>query len=123
MSKHLMILVSVLGLAACSSSQKKETTTTATTKKEASKKSEAKKETQPAKKAEASAPAGAVQCTSGSDTRILDLKSTDSGGCELLYTKMGNTSTIASQGNGSDKCNEVKERVKGNLVAAGFTCS
>lgn len=62
-----------------------------------------------------------VNCKSGSDERKLAIVVKDAG-CELNYTKAGETKAIASQINGSEKCEEVITAVKEKLVAANFTC-
>lgn len=62
-----------------------------------------------------------VNCKSGSDERKLAINVKGSG-CELNYTKAGETKSIASQINGSEKCEEVMTSVKDKLVAANFAC-
>ncbi len=60
-------------------------------------------------------------CKSGSDERKLAIVAKGSG-CELQYTKMGETKSIASQIVGNQKCEEVMTRIKEKLVAAQFNC-
>jgi len=72
-------------------------------------------------KAKASASGTALSCTSGSDTRTLEIDSKDSG-CTLNYTKMGKTSAIASDNSGNDHCLEVQKKIQGKLEGAGFSC-
>ena len=62
-----------------------------------------------------------VNCKSGTDERKLAIQVKGSG-CELMYTKAGETKAIASQMNGSEKCEEVMTSVKEKLVAANYTC-
>lgn len=62
-----------------------------------------------------------VNCKSGSDERKLSIQVKGSG-CELNYTKAGETKSIASQINGSEKCEEVMTNIKNKLVAANYTC-
>lgn len=62
-----------------------------------------------------------VNCKSGSDERKLAIN-VKGFGCELNYTKAGETKAIASQINGSEKCEEVITSIKEKLVAAGYTC-
>ena len=64
-----------------------------------------------------------VKCNSGSDKRILEIKPTERKGCELHYTKMEATQTVATQVQGNDKCIEIQDRIKGKLEAIGFNCS
>lgn len=62
-----------------------------------------------------------VNCKAGSDERKLSIQVKGSG-CELNYTKAGETKSIASQINGSEKCEEVMTTVKNKLVAANYVC-
>lgn len=62
-----------------------------------------------------------TSCKSGSDTRVLAVKVAGSG-CELHYTKFGETNSVASSQNGTEYCQSVLERIKGKLEGAGFTC-
>ena len=71
--------------------------------------------------AAATSAAGEVNCKSGSDERKLAVVAKDSG-CELQYTKAGQTSTIASQIMGNAKCESVMTSVKEKLIASGFNC-
>lgn len=60
-------------------------------------------------------------CTSGSDSRTLDIKAAGTG-CELTYVKKDSSKVIANQKNGFSKCEEVAKGVQDKLTAAGFTC-
>ena len=62
-----------------------------------------------------------VNCKSGSDERKLSIQVKEAG-CELQYTKAGSAKMIATQINGSEKCEEVMTQVKEKLVASNFTC-
>ena len=62
-----------------------------------------------------------VNCKSGTEERKLAIQVKGSG-CELMYTKGGEAKAIASQMNGSEKCEEVMTSVKEKLVAANYTC-
>lgn len=62
-----------------------------------------------------------LNCKAGSDERKLSIQVKGSG-CELNYTKAGETKSIASQINGSEKCEEVMTTVKNKLVAANYVC-
>jgi len=62
-----------------------------------------------------------VNCKAGSDERKLSIQVKGSG-CELNYTKAGETKSIASQIKGSEKCEEVMTTVKNKLVAANYAC-
>ena len=61
-------------------------------------------------------------CTLDKDTRIIEVKKTEGGGCELFYTKFGEEKSVASSGFGTQYCEEVKDRIQSNLNKAGFAC-
>ena len=61
-------------------------------------------------------------CVSDKDTRIMEVKKTKLGGCELFYTKFGKTQSVATANLGTEYCEEVKERIQSNLEKAGFSC-
>lgn len=63
-----------------------------------------------------------VDCSSGSDARKIEVAKSDSGGCQVLYTKFGNSSEIASAQSDPTYCEEVKDRVVSNLEGSGFKC-
>lgn len=61
-------------------------------------------------------------CTSNKDVRIMEVKKTTLGGCELFYTKFGKTQSVATANIGMEYCEEVKNRIQSNLEKAGFSC-
>ena len=61
-------------------------------------------------------------CVSNKDTRIMEIKKTKLGGCELFYTKFGKTQSVATANIGTEYCEEVKKRIQSNLEKAGFSC-
>jgi Tfp pilus assembly protein PilP len=61
-------------------------------------------------------------CTSGDDVRTVAVLDGNSGGCGVVYNKMGNDKTIAVANYDMEFCPEVQNKVKGNLEAANFTC-
>lgn len=63
-----------------------------------------------------------VTCSYGEVQRVLENKFSDNGGCEVLYTKDGSTSSIATAQNELDYCQSVVDKVAGNLTNAGFNC-
>jgi hypothetical protein len=65
---------------------------------------------------------GQVTCTSGTDNRILEIVGRGQAGCELTYTKFGEAKSIATSEANVGYCEEVQNRIKGNLTTAGFTC-
>lgn len=62
-----------------------------------------------------------ITCRLGADQRKIEVRP-QGGGCELAYTKMGEESVIATSQAGKAHCQTVQERVKNNLINAGFTC-
>ncbi len=128
-AKLAALLIVAAFFVSCSSKQKSTTDTTAATpaqatdaKKDA--KADAKKdgEKSTTEKPAAAASAGAMTCKNGSDTRTLEVVAKDSG-CEVSYTKFGETTTPASSVNGTAHCDSVRDRIKTNLENAGFQCS
>jgi hypothetical protein len=124
--KKLLILSAiVLGLGACSSAEKKDMkdagdeaqATAEQTKENMEEKAEEAKE-----EAESSMEGSKASCTLDKDTRVIEVKKTDGGGCELFYTKFGESKSVASSGFGTQYCEEVKDRIQSNLSKAGFTC-
>lgn len=110
-----LFLVLPLAIAACGSSAKKEAKETA--QKVEAKAGEAKNK---AEKKAASSSAD-VSCKLGEEVRKLEVVKSESG-CTLQYTKAGNTNEIASGGVGSEHCQNVSDKIKGNLESAGFKC-
>lgn len=65
---------------------------------------------------------GKFNCSSKGDVRVLDVREVDKG-CELMYTKAGNDSIVATaQNNGTAHCETVAEKIKSKLTDAGFSC-
>ncbi len=85
------------------------------------KKSGAKKTTEAAPAEKSSVGKAELTCKSGTEERKLAIQVKGTG-CELMYTKGGETKAIATQMNGSEKCEEVMTSVKEKLVAANYTC-
>lgn len=81
-----------------------------------------KKETTKAVKAKAVTPSGDVTCKSGENVRSIAVVKSESGGCEVQYTKDGATNTAASAQSDSSYCDSVKDKITKNLTDAGFTC-
>ncbi|MEK6579055.1 MAG: hypothetical protein AABZ55_07490 [Bdellovibrionota bacterium] len=63
----------------------------------------------------------ATTCSSGSDERILAIAVTGDG-CELTYTKGGESKSVAHQKEGLSVCERVKEQIEKRLQASGFKC-
>lgn len=140
-TRIIFAVLFTLGLNACSSKEKdKETVATpvkaetptevepkavdatakAPAKKSAKNKNSAKTAGEPT---ESTAPgaAGVITCKSGADTRIIENKDSGSG-CEVVYTKNDQPTSIASANNDKSYCSAVADKVKNNLTAAGFNC-
>ena len=123
----LLLLVLALAFVSCSSGSKKMDDktvkkTTTTTKEEV--KTAVKKEVEKmtAKKKTTSGEGKVTNCTYPGDDRVIENRFAEGGGCEVLYTKNGETKTIATAQNELDYCQEVYERVSTKLSGAGFTC-
>lgn len=122
--KKVLILCSVLlGLAACSSAEKQdmEAAEAGAKEKMENAKEEMKEGAKDMKEA-AGATASKASCTLNEDVRVIEVKKTEAGGCELFYTKFGEAKSVASSGFGSQYCEEVKDRIQSNLQKAGFKC-
>lgn len=121
MKKICVLCFLIVGLGACSSTEKKEMEAAKETMKKPveSTQTEMNKEkvTEEVKKA-----GSRVACTLEKDTRVIEVKNTDGGGCELFYTKFSEAKSVASSGFGTQYCEEVKDRIQSNLKKAGFAC-
>jgi hypothetical protein len=123
--KTQLLLAVLLGLSlgACSSSSKKEM-------KDAQEKVETKadqaadkaKETAKDAKAKIQNAVAEKKCTLGKDVRTISVKALDAGGCEVIYNKFGEDTSIASGSKGSEHCASVVSKVADNLQNAGFKC-
>lgn len=63
-----------------------------------------------------------VVCTLDKDERIIDVRKSEAGGCDLFYTKFADEKSVASSGFGTQYCEEVRDRIQSNLTKAGFSC-
>lgn len=125
MKNFCVLIVALLALGACSTNDKKDMEQTEKNVKEQAKdmKSDAEKKVETAKvEAEAATAGSKASCTLDKDTRVIEVKKTESGGCELFYTKFGEEKSVATSGFGTQYCEEVKDRIQTNLNKAGFTC-
>ena len=61
-------------------------------------------------------------CILEKDSRIIEVKKTELGGCELFYTKHGKTQLVTTENMGTRYCEEVKESLQSNLIKTGFSC-
>lgn len=124
--KKFCILCAVLfGLGACSTAEKaevKQAEDKATTMAKDAKAKADDKKADAKKSADTAMSASKASCTLDKDTRVIEVKKTESGGCELFYTKFGEAKSVASSGFGTQYCEEVKDRIQSNLDKAGFSC-
>ena len=80
-----------------------------------------KKKAKKATAANTASAADSVKCSHGGDERTLQINDKD-GGCEIVYTKMGEASPVASAAHGKQHCQDVSEKIQKKLTDAGFTC-
>lgn len=121
--KKLCILCAILfTMGACSSAEKKEMKDEAAAATSEAKESMDKKVKEVKAEAQESSKALKASCSLDKDTRVIEVKKTDGGGCELFYTKFGDEKSVASSGFGTQYCEEVKDRIQSNLNKAGFAC-
>jgi|LakMenE01Jun11ns_1017448.scaffolds.fasta_scaffold9595683_2 hypothetical protein len=69
------------------------------------------------------APVSNLKCKSGKDERVLEIKSTEAGGCELAYIKFGERKIIATSIQGLNHCEKVMQKTKSSLENSKFLCS
>jgi hypothetical protein len=126
-----LTLALVFGALGCSSSQKKADTQNAPAAPAAKAASTSSASTAAAKPADASAKknakkAGAagpgMACASGEDKRSIAVAKKGDG-CEVSYTKSGETKVVATSANGTEHCDETVVKMKKNLEGAGFKCN
>ena len=82
-----------------------------------------KKPSSKAQKTSTQAPsaAGQVNCTKGSDTRILAIQNKNPG-CEAIYTKASQPKVVASSAVSDAQCKKVVANIRKNLEASGYQC-
>ncbi|PIR21797.1 MAG: hypothetical protein COV44_11270 [Deltaproteobacteria bacterium CG11_big_fil_rev_8_21_14_0_20_45_16] len=68
-----------------------------------------------------SASAGAMMCVNGADKRSIENRRSGAG-CEVAYTKAGETRVVADAKADLSYCDKMAEKIKSNLIAAGFSC-
>jgi hypothetical protein len=131
--KGILFLTIMAAFAGCSSAKKNDmpaaapaptttaTTPTTTTETKMVKPEDKKKMTRPEKVATADPNAKEIKCTAGSEERILAIAAKGEG-CELNYTKAGETKAIATQILGDGRCVEVMSSIRAKLEDAQFSC-
>lgn len=70
----------------------------------------------------ASASASKLTCTSGKEVRTLEIKSETGKACDLIYTKGGESKSLASAKSDTAYCQKIIEKVSKNLSSAGYKC-
>lgn len=63
-----------------------------------------------------------VTCKGAGDTRLLKIESKENGGCEVIYTKNGNTQSVASAEHEPEYCDAAVIKIRTTLEGAGFKC-
>ena len=112
-------------LIACAAPQKKGTATAGKKKMHSTKqdaKTGAKKATAVAPQAAKATGPGSVVCKAPGDDRSITRAVNEGGGCEVVYTKGGESKTVANEANDLTYCDQVVEKIRNNLVGAGFKC-
>lgn len=75
-----------------------------------------------AKKAMKKMSSSEASCELKNDKRTIAVQETASGGCEVIYSKFGDSTSVASGSKGSSHCEGVVTKIKENLENAGFKC-
>jgi hypothetical protein len=124
MIKYVVLVSSALLIFGCASGKKDAAPATPAAKgaKATSKAAPAKATAAPKAADSASGEGDSLECSSGADKRTLEVKKTSAAGCELNYTKFGNTAQVASSGSGHEHCESVRDKIKTKLEAAGYSC-
>lgn len=63
-----------------------------------------------------------VTCVYGDNQRVIENRKSETGGCEVAYTKDNELKIIATAQNEVDHCQEVYDRVLNKLKNADFKC-
>ena len=63
-----------------------------------------------------------VTCTNGNDIRVLEIEAVEGKGCEVIYTKNGNSKSVAKAGKGTEHCEKTVEKMTDKLESGGFKC-
>jgi hypothetical protein len=69
---------------------------------------------------------GTVECRSGPatgvDDRTIAIVEPATGGCAVVYTKFGNSHTVATAKHDGYYCTQVREKIQARLETARFQC-
>ena len=63
------------------------------------------------------------ECRASKDLRKVAFRQLKTGGCEIAYTKFGETQVVASAANDLSHCDEIYDRIRSKLEKAGFDCN
>ncbi len=63
-----------------------------------------------------------LTCSSGGDKRVIVTDAKEGGGCDVTYTKDGQSQPVASARNEIEYCDGVVQKMKSTLEGAGFKC-
>ncbi|MBS1963255.1 MAG: hypothetical protein JST04_13655 [Bdellovibrionales bacterium] len=63
-----------------------------------------------------------LHCVQGEDQRTVAIEKKESG-CEVRYSKFGNSEVVAYAHHTPEFCSDVKAKIRTNLEAGSFTCS
>lgn len=116
---RITTLIFVLILSACASSNTKDTAIETTPQAPEKVEAPVAKETEKPKTA---ASESGTKCKMGTDVRTIQIGPSESGVCEVLYTKDGQTNSVASATADKSYCQSVLDKMVANLSNAGFTC-
>jgi PBP1b-binding outer membrane lipoprotein LpoB len=88
-----------------------------------SKKAKVQNNEAPAKAEAAVAPSkGKIVCNAGSDSRSVEIKTSEGLACEVIYTKATEGKSIATAKSDTEFCAGVSQKVQKHLEEAGFKC-
>jgi len=114
MGKYLFVIAALLFSMACAQKAKKtEEEKTA---------APAAASTEAQTKSADSESAGKATCKIKGDERVIEVTKTSDNGCEVTYTKFGESKSVANAQNDMAFCQEKMSQIKGNLESAGFSC-
>lgn len=64
-----------------------------------------------------------LTCKLGSDERVVKRLKPEAGGCQVSYTKLGETKVVADAKNDLVYCDKIMGKIQQNLTQAGFSCN
>lgn len=67
-------------------------------------------------------PVHQLSCEQGTDKRTVVIEPKTGTGCEVHYSKFGNSEKVASAVHTLAFCDEVKDKIRAHLEAGQFTC-